>query len=214
MGRPYDIQIKAYATTNEFHLLMELDEFADFEIMPGEQIIEYVTVLCDAMEVFEEKSIRQWDAESLTKVLTYWLPKHADLMELEIGMFVIVTNSFIHFLHEKNLTSDTLSLLLAVAQSGPLMVSRSEDESFWSEEKRESIDAFNELMEEELEYLFRNDVDFQDSLANIGDGFSPDGPSKPNNVISMGRTKLPPANAPCPCGSGKTYKDCHGDLPF
>ncbi|HIP77551.1 MAG TPA: hypothetical protein EYH07_03690, partial [Kiloniellaceae bacterium] len=31
----------------------------------------------------------------------------------------------------------------------------------------------------------------------------------PNDPATWGRT---PRNAPCPCGSGKKYKHCHGKL--
>jgi preprotein translocase subunit SecA len=34
-----------------------------------------------------------------------------------------------------------------------------------------------------------------------------DGPADPNRPETWGKT---PRNAPCPCGSGKKYKHCHG----
>jgi preprotein translocase subunit SecA len=35
------------------------------------------------------------------------------------------------------------------------------------------------------------------------------GPMDPNNPATWGRTQR---NAPCPCGSGRKYKHCHGSL--
>jgi preprotein translocase subunit SecA len=45
--------------------------------------------------------------------------------------------------------------------------------------------------------------------AGLAPGPTPDAPSKPKTVVNDAWSKTP-RNAPCPCGSGKKFKMCHG----
>ena len=55
-----------------------------------------------------------------------------------------------------------------------------------------------------------NPLTGEDEMAQaMAQAMDPDVPADPNNPATWGKTQR---NAPCPCGSGKKYKHCHGRL--
>ncbi|WP_314061462.1 SEC-C domain-containing protein [uncultured Vagococcus sp.] len=206
MTHSFATEIKAYTQTDSFKQLSQLEEFTDIEAMPGATIMEFLTMFSDAMSTFEKKTLKKWDADSLTKVLTHWLPKHADLPNLEVPLFLVTLNSFIAFLDEKKIIPGP-PLLMAVAKSSPLMLARSEDENFWSPKKRTEFAEFLAYMDEEIDALFGDEFGLLDEL--MEGNKSPNPHHKRNNVVPL--TNTPKKNSLCFCGSGKKYEDCHGD---
>lgn len=206
MTHSFATEIKAYTQTDSFKHLSQLEEFADIEAMPGATIIEFLTMFSDAMSTFEKKTLKKWDADSLTKVLTHWLPKHADLPNLEVPLFLVTLNSFIAFLDEKKTVTGP-ALLMAVAKSSPLMLARSEDENFWSPKKRAEVAEFLAYIDDEIDTLFGDEFGLLDEL--IDENPLPNPRRERNNVVPL--TKALKQNSVCLCGSGKKYKDCHGE---
>ncbi|MDA3047566.1 preprotein translocase subunit SecA [Campylobacter sp. JMF_08 NE1] len=71
---------------------------------------------------------------------------------------------------------------------------------------QEEIDAEREAMQEQM----RSEAQDEISKANTNeDEISNSSQSTENSEFSLG-AKKPKRNDPCPCGSGKKYKDCHG----
>ncbi|MBP1042734.1 SEC-C domain-containing protein [Vagococcus sp. BWB3-3] len=211
MTNSFAAEIKAYTKTDSFKLLSQLEDFTEVESLPGETIIEYLTMFTNVLSDVEKKSLKKWDSKSTTKVLTHWLPKHADLPTFEVPLFLVTLNSFIVFLDEKQAISNASSLLMTVAKASPLMLARSEDEAFWSPQKRAEIKEFIDFLDEEIDELFGGEFDLLDGF--IDENTLPNTPQKRNNVIPL--TKDSKQHNLCFCGSGKKYEDCHGKgLPF
>jgi preprotein translocase subunit SecA len=100
--------------------------------------------------------------------------------------------------------------LRAYAQKDPL-----------TEYRREAFEMFEELVqsirEDFVRYIYRVELVRQDAPArtravqeNRGEVEAGVGSSAPPSNPNQARSDKVPRNAPCPCGSGKKYKKCHG----
>jgi preprotein translocase subunit SecA len=101
--------------------------------------------------------------------------------------------------------------LRAMAQRDPLV-----------EYQKEGFDLFSAMMdavkEEMVGFLFNVEVKIEDKQVEAK-GVEPSSPSQQlrysapsesGGVVSSGNSEGVSRNAPCPCGSGKKYKRCHG----
>ncbi|MDA3049285.1 preprotein translocase subunit SecA [Campylobacter sp. JMF_02 ED1] len=79
---------------------------------------------------------------------------------------------------------------------------------------QEEIDAEREAMQEQMRSEAQDEINEantnEDEISNSSENSkSSENQSTENSEFSLG-AKKPKRNDPCPCGSGKKYKDCHG----
>ncbi|MDA3046537.1 preprotein translocase subunit SecA [Campylobacter sp. VBCF_06 NA8] len=79
---------------------------------------------------------------------------------------------------------------------------------------QEEIDAEREAMQEQMRSEAQDEINEantnEDEISNSSENLkSSENQSTENSEFSLG-AKKPKRNDPCPCGSGKKYKDCHG----
>ena len=120
----------------------------------------------------------------------------------------VIDNKWREHLHEMDYLEEGIHLR-AYGQRDPLV-----------EYQREAHDMFEQMkgsiVEEFVRYIYRVELVRQDEparprpqrLVQSGPGTTPATPSgTPGGQASGGKV---PRNAPCPCGSGRKYKKCHG----
>jgi preprotein translocase subunit SecA len=120
----------------------------------------------------------------------------------------VIDNKWREHLHEMDYLEEGIHLR-AYGQRDPLV-----------EYQREAHDMFEQMkgsiVEEFVRYIYRVELVRQDEparprpqrLVQSGPGQAPAKPSgTPGGQASGGKV---PRNAPCPCGSGRKYKKCHG----
>jgi len=154
-------------------------------------------VLRDAFDAYERKE-QELGADPSTG--------EPILRELErMVLLSIVDNTWREHLYEMDYLQEGIGLR-AYGQRDPLV-----------EYQREAYEMFNELkdriQEEFVRYIYRVELIRQDEPArprpqrvqvSHGDQVSVGASGAANSVSKI------PRNAPCPCGSGKKYKKCHG----
>ncbi|MDA3054086.1 preprotein translocase subunit SecA [Campylobacter sp. VBCF_02 NA5] len=79
---------------------------------------------------------------------------------------------------------------------------------------QEEIDAEREAMQEQMRSEAQDEINEantnEDEISNSSENLnSSENQTAENSEFSLG-AKKPKRNDPCPCGSGKKYKDCHG----
>jgi len=167
------------------------------EIDSAEEVLELA--LQDAFEAYERKEQELGTDQSTEGPI---------LRELErMVLLSIIDNKWREHLYEMDYLQEGIGLR-AYGQRDPLV-----------EYQREAFDMFQEMkaaiQEEFVRYIYRVELVRQDEPArprpqrvqlSHGDegaaGAAAGGATSPGDKI--------PRNAPCPCGSGKKYKKCHG----
>jgi preprotein translocase subunit SecA len=167
------------------------------EMASAEEVRE--AVLADAYEAYEQKErdLGQ-DTETGAPILR----------ELErMVLLSLIDNTWREHLYEMDYLQEGIGLR-AYGQRDPLV-----------EYQREAFEMFNELkdriQEEFVRYIYRVELIRQDEPARprpqrvqVSHGDQASGGVAVSAAQSAG-SKIP-RNAPCPCGSGKKYKKCHG----
>ncbi|HEX9693386.1 MAG TPA: preprotein translocase subunit SecA [Actinomycetota bacterium] len=152
-------------------------------------------VLADALALYEEKE------QSVGSQV---------MRELERMVLMSLTdNKWREHLYEMDYLQEGIHLR-AYGQRDPL-----------TEYRREAFDMFEELTqgirEEFVRYIFRVELVRQDEpsrprpqrvVTSRGEADEAAGP--PGAAGAQAKSGKVPRNAPCPCGSGKKYKKCHG----
>jgi preprotein translocase subunit SecA len=166
------------------------------QIDTAEEVLELA--LQDASEAYEQKEQELGTDETTGEPI---------LRELErMVMLSIVDNKWREHLYEMDYLQEGIGLR-AYGQRDPLV-----------EYQREAFDMFQEMkgaiQEEFVRYIYRVELVRHDEPArprpqrvqlSKGDGEAGSGGGSAQAVGD----KIP-RNAPCPCGSGKKYKKCHG----
>jgi preprotein translocase subunit SecA len=156
-------------------------------------------VLADAVQAYDEKEQELGTDEATGGPI---------LRELErMVLLSIIDNTWREHLYEMDYLQEGIGLR-AYGQRDPLV-----------EYQREAYEMFNELkdriQEEFVRYIYRVELIRQDEPARprpqrvqMSGGEQASGVASIVAAQSAG-SKIP-RNAPCPCGSGKKYKKCHG----
>ena len=168
-----------------------------FEVDRAEEAVELV--LQDAYEAYERKEAELGADESTGAPI---------LRELErMVLLSIIDNKWREHLYEMDYLQEGIGLR-AYGQRDPLV-----------EYQREAFDMFQEMkaaiQEEFVRYIYRVELVRQDEpsrprpqrvqLSHDDQG----GGGQAGSSAQSASDKIP-RNAPCPCGSGKKYKKCHG----
>ena len=98
-----------------------------------------------------------------------------------------------------------------IALVGNFSKSKSDALSNFNEYKKESFDYFDEMLSNQNERVLKTLFNIKlvsdnNSKTNNEDFTSKKESQEPRRII----TKKIGRNEPCPCGSGKKYKQCHG----
>jgi preprotein translocase subunit SecA len=157
-------------------------------------------VVEDALQVYEDKE-RQLGTDQDSDTLV--------LRQLErMVLLSIIDNKWREHLYEMDYLQEGIGLR-AYGQRDPLV-----------EYQREAYDMFNEMKEsikdEFVRYIFRVELIRQDEptrprpqRVQLSHGDGEGGGGAATGAAVSVSDKIP-RNAPCPCGSGKKYKKCHG----
>ena len=166
------------------------------ELASAEEVTE--AFLADAYDVYEQKE-RDLGTDAVTGTPI--------LRELErMVLLSLVDNTWREHLYEMDYLQEGIGLR-AYGQRDPLV-----------EYQREAFEMFNELkdriQEEFVRYIYRVELIRQDEPARprpqrVQASHGDQAAAAAVGAGSGGGSKIP-RNAPCPCGSGKKYKKCHG----
>jgi preprotein translocase subunit SecA len=182
-------------------LLVALNEVFPVSVRPED--LEDVKDLPEMQERLIEQALEVYEAkESAVTPQT--------MRELErIVLLNITDTKWREHLYEMDYLQEGIHLR-AYAQKDPL-----------TEYRREAFEMFEELVqsirEDFVRYIYRVELVRQEALAktkgvqeNRGEVEAGAGASAPAVNPNQARSDKVPRNAPCPCGSGKKYKKCHG----
>ena len=171
-----------------------LDRLGEF--LDAGELVE--ATLDDALEVYEEKE-RALGVDETSGVTV--------LRDLErMVLLSIIDNKWREHLYEMDYLQEGIGLR-AYGQRDPLV-----------EYQREAYDMFNEMKEsikeEFVRYIYRVELVRQDEPARprpqrVQLSHGEEGTGAAGGAAVSVSDKIP-RNAPCPCGSGKKYKKCHG----
>ena len=180
-------------------LLVALNEI--FPVASRSEDVAGVKDLPDMQERLVEQAVAAYEAKEAAVT--------PDTMrELErIVLLNITDNKWREHLYEMDYLQEGIHLR-AYAQKDPL-----------TEYRREAFEMFEELVESIREdfvrYIYRVELvrqksqqprRVQENRGEVEAGVGSSAPANPNEA----RSDKVPRNAPCPCGSGKKYKKCHG----
>ncbi|HEY3209207.1 MAG TPA: preprotein translocase subunit SecA [Actinomycetota bacterium] len=167
------------------------------EIDSAEEVLELA--LQDAYEAYEQKERDLGTDESAADPI---------LRELErMVLLSIIDNKWREHLYEMDYLQEGIGLR-AYGQRDPLV-----------EYQREAFDMFQEMkaaiQEEFVRYIYRVELVRQDEPARprpqrVQLSHGDEGAAGPAVGSAQSVGDKIPRNAPCPCGSGKKYKKCHG----
>ncbi len=172
---------------------------SDLEELGNAEEVE-ASVLQDALEAYDRKEDELGTNESTGQSI---------LRELErMVLLSIIDNKWREHLYEMDYLQEGIGLR-AYGQRDPLV-----------EYQREAFDMFQEMkdaiQEEFVRYIYRVQLIRQDEPARprpqrvrLAQGGQA-GKGQAEAVSGQASSDKTPRNAPCPCGSGKKYKKCHG----
>jgi preprotein translocase subunit SecA len=120
----------------------------------------------------------------------------------------VIDNKWREHLHEMDYLEEGIHLR-AYGQRDPLVEYQNEAHTMFEQMK-------GSITEEFVRYIYRVELVRQDEpsrprpqrLVQSGPGAQPQGSARPAGQATT--SEKIPRNAPCPCGSGRKYKKCHG----
>jgi len=162
---------------------------------------------------FLHKKPRDWDEAALRELLLDIVPRDTPADRAQLRRIVPITEAFLYWLGSEGILAQANELAAQVRTWNDQIVAKGTDRKNWGpvktylmEAKEAGVDAMNERRLMQL---------FTEQLNKVVEGLPepseppPQAPEEPPIPI-VERSPKPARNAPCPCGSGKKYKKCHG----
>jgi hypothetical protein len=162
---------------------------------------------------FLHKQPREWDETVLRELLLEFVPRDTPASREQLQKIVPITEAFLYWLGSEGMLADADRLVAAVRTWSDEIVARGMDRKNWGPVKTFLMEASetgpNALSERRLMELFRQQIDEATGAVTELPEPASQAPDEPPIPI-VERSPKPGRNDPCPCGSGKKYKKCHG----
>ncbi len=162
------------------------------------------------------KQPRDWDEAALRELLLDFVPRDTPASREQLQKIAPITEAFLYWLGSEGHLPEAEDLAAKVRTWGGQIVAQGLDRKNWGPVKTYLMEAskagVDPLEERRLMELFREQLHEMAAAAeDLPESPEPVRPSRNEPPIPIVEHSPPPArNAPCPCGSGKKYKKCHG----
>ncbi|OHB64583.1 MAG: hypothetical protein A2Y77_12855 [Planctomycetes bacterium RBG_13_62_9] len=158
-----------------------------------------------------DRQPRDWDEAALRELLLHLVPRDMAADRELLGKIPPVTEAFLYWLGSERILDDADDLIAKVRAWSGEIIAAGMDRKNWSPVKtfvmgldESDADAVNE--KKVMGFVTRQ---LTESLEGL-----PEPPPEPDRyeppIPIVEQAAKPARNAPCPCGSGKKYKKCHG----
>ena len=156
---------------------------------------------------------REWDEAALRELLLDLVPSHTPADREQLQKFIPITEAFLYWLGAEGHLAGAEELVAEVRTWNDELVAKGMDRKNWGPVKTYLMEAketgVNPTEERRLMELFTQQLhEIEAALPELTEP-APQAPEKPPIPI-VEHSPKPARNAPCPCGSGKKYKKCHG----
>ncbi len=159
---------------------------------------------------FLDRDVYDWDESTMRELLLEILPRQISPDRQLLGKIVPVTEAFLYWLGFEGMLSDAKALAGSIRAWSDQIIAAGMNRQDWGPLKSrvmEMVESGMDLTDPEVR-LAIVEQQVEDILEAMP---TPEEPlaDKPPIPIVEHRAKVA-RNAPCPCGSGKKYKKCHG----
>jgi hypothetical protein len=156
---------------------------------------------------------RDWDEGILREILLVLLPRETSLDREQLRKVAPLTEAFLYWLRTEGLLTDADTLAAQVRTWGDEIIAAGMNRKNWGPIKTFAMEAQeagpDAITEEKLiEFLTRQVFEATESRPKPPKPARPPSGKLPIPIVEQ--AAQPARNAPCPCGSGKKYKKCHG----
>ncbi len=160
-----------------------------------------------------DASIGEWDEPMLRELVLEVLPRKLPAQRELLVMVAPVTEAFVYWLGTQGRLDDADALARMVHGLSEQIVAAGLDPRNWSLAKAavmEALEAGLDVTDPQVKHsLAERQLDeFMAGLPTAPAKEQPPREEPPIPIVE--RSSKPARNAPCPCGSGRKYKKCHG----
>jgi hypothetical protein len=152
----------------------------------------------------------RWDEPSLRELLLDVVPRRLPADRTLLEKIIPITEALLYWLHFEGMLTDGDALAQTIHGWTDQLIAAGLDPHNWGATKAALMKALDAGLDFNDPQVRKAVVD--QSVAEALEGI-PQPESSPNAeppIPIVERSSAPARNAPCPCGSGKKYKKCHG----
>ncbi len=177
------------------------------------ELREYVYLIVDRLVYFSvsqlDASPRDWDESVLRELLLNIVPRRLLAERNMLERVVPIMEALLYWLRFEGMLPEGDALAQSIHGWTDQVVAAGMDRRNWGEPKTvvmEAVETGLDLKKPQVREALANQVvdEFYEPPEPL-----PSSPGEPPIPI-VERAPKPARNAPCPCGSGKKYKKCHG----
>lgn len=160
-----------------------------------------------------DKRPREWDEAALRELLLEFVPRDTPASREQLLKIAPITEALLYWLGSQGLLAEADGLIAKVRTWSDQIVARGMDQKNWGPVKvvlMETRETGPEtLSERRLMELFHQQLNaLEEGLPDAPEPAPQAAYEPPIPIVE--RSPKPGRNDPCPCGSGKKYKKCHG----
>ena len=160
-----------------------------------------------------DKRPRDWDEAALRELLLEFVPRDTPASREQLLKIAPITEALLYWLGSQGLLDEADKLIAKVHTWSDQIVARGSDPKNWGPVKTVLMEAREvgpeALSERRLMELFTQQLnELEEGLPGPPEPASQAANEPPIPIVE--HSPKPARNAPCPCGSGKKYKKCHG----
>ena len=156
---------------------------------------------------------RDWDEAAMREILLVLIPRDTPADRELLGKIAPIAEAFLYWLGMEGLLTDADALAMMVHDWSDQIVAAGTDRKNWGpvktfimETREAGVDAMNK--DRVTEFLTRQLTEAVEAVEHLPEPSAPARREPPIPIVE--HPSKPARNAPCPCGSGKKYKKCHG----
>jgi hypothetical protein len=162
---------------------------------------------------FLHKQPREWDEATLRELLLDFVPRDTPADRDQLRKIIPITEAFLYWLGSQGLLAGSDELTATVRTWNDQLVAKGMDRKNWGPVKTYLMDTravgADAMNERGVIELFKQQIDeIVEGIRELPEP-APSAPEEPRIPI-VEHSRKPARNDPCPCGSGKKYKKCHG----
>ncbi len=190
--------------------------FAQSPVVGGlpQELRDYAYLIAERLLYFSfsqlDASPQDWDESLLRELLLNIVPRRLLAERDMLERVIPITEALLYWLRFEGLLPEADALAQAIHGWADEIVTTGMDRRNWGEPKNavmKAVEAGLDLAKPQVQEAIVNQglPDLYEPLTER----TPPPPGEPPIPI-VERSSKPARNAPCPCGSGKKYKKCHG----